>query len=225
MPRTRSSSLEHPRLKFTRPSRHMTSRPSCLMITRPPRLTTTRPPRLMTPRPPRLRLGPAIPMTRSSSLGQALQNSKFLVPVDGSQQTLFRSSPAGTHRTLVRTYFQNPASPSSNFSTLRSLWSLHPYPTHEVHAPSPPRFVVPVTLTSHTHNHSMYGFPPRAPGRQSRDSTRALTRGPSAPAAAHSYLSLASHRLGGMHDYTALAPHDYTALAPHDFTALAPHES
>jgi hypothetical protein len=38
------------------------------------------------------------------------------VPVDGSQQTLFRSSPAGTHRTLVRTYFQNPASPSSNFS-------------------------------------------------------------------------------------------------------------
>ena len=68
----------------------------------------------------------------------------------------------------------------------------------------------------------MDGFPPRAPGRQSRDSTRALTRGPSAPAAAHSYLSLASHRLGGMHDYTALAPHDYTALAPHDFTALAP---
>ena len=116
MPRTRSSSLEHPHLKFTRPSRHMTSRPSCLMITRPPRLTTTRPPRLMTPRPPRLRLGPAIPMTRSSSLGQALQNSKFLVPVDGSQQTLFRSSPAGTHRTFVRTYFQNPASPSSNFS-------------------------------------------------------------------------------------------------------------
>ena len=42
--------------------------------------------------------------------------AKFLVPVDGSQQTLFRSSPAGTHRTLVRTYFQNPASPSSNFS-------------------------------------------------------------------------------------------------------------
>ena len=115
-----------------------------------PRLTTTRPPRLMTPRPPRLRLGPAIPMTRSSSLGQALQNSKFLVPVDGSQQTLFRSSPAGTHRTLVRTYFQNPASPSSNFSTLRSLWSLHPFPTHDVHAPSPPRLVVPVTLTSHT---------------------------------------------------------------------------
>ena len=150
MPRTRSSSLEHPRLKFTRPSRHMTSRPSCQMITRPPRLTTTRPPRLMTPRPPRLRLGPAIPMTRSSSLGQALQNSKFLVPVDGSQQTLFRSSPAGTHRTLVRTYFQNPASPSSNFSTLRSLWSLHPFPTHDVHAPSPPRLVVPVTLTSHT---------------------------------------------------------------------------
>ena len=119
MPRTRSSSLEHPHLKFTRPSRHMTSRPSCLMITRPPRLTTTRPPRLMTPRPPRLRLGPAIPMTRSSSLGQALQNSKFLVPVDGSQQTLFRSSPAGTHRTLVRTYFQNPASPSSNFSKMQ----------------------------------------------------------------------------------------------------------
>ena len=180
------------------------------------RLMTTRPPRLMTARPPRPCLGPAIPMTRSSSLGQALQNSKFLVPDDGSQQTLFRLSPAGTHRTLVRTYFQNPASPSSNFSTLRSLWSLHPYPTHDVHAPSPPRLVVPVTLTSHTHNHSIYGFPPRAPGRQSRDSTRALTRGPSAPAAAHSYLSLASHRLGGMHDYTALAPHDFTALAPHE---------
>jgi hypothetical protein len=120
MPRTRSSSLEHPRLKFTRPSRHITSRPS--------RLMTTRPPRLMTARPPRLRLGPAIPMTRSSSLGQALQNSKFLVPVDGSQQTLFRSSPAGTHRTLVRTYFQNPANPSPNFSkcsrtSTTSIWT------------------------------------------------------------------------------------------------------
>ena len=157
MPRTRSSSLEHPRLKFTRPSRHMTSRPSRLMTTRPPRLTTTRPPRLMTARPPRLRLGPAIPMTRSSSLGQALQNSKFLVPVDGSQQTLFRSSPAGTHRTLFQTYFQNLRALRQflNPVTLRSLWSLHPYPTHDVHAPSPPRFVVPVTLTSHTHNHSM----------------------------------------------------------------------
>ena len=35
MPRTRSSSLEHSRLKTTRPSRHMISRPSRLMTTRP----------------------------------------------------------------------------------------------------------------------------------------------------------------------------------------------
>jgi hypothetical protein len=57
MPRTRSSSLEIFTLSMgpddmtSRPSRHM----------------TTRPPRLMTARPSRLRLGPAMPITRSSS--------------------------------------------------------------------------------------------------------------------------------------------------------------
>ena len=122
------------------------------------------------------------------------KNSKFLVPVDGSQQNFERSSPAGTHRTFFWIHFQNPVSPTSISQPFAPFLSLHPYPTHDVHAPSPPRLVVPVKLTPHTHNHSTistYGFPPRAPGRQSRDSTRALTRGPSAPAAAH---STASHR-------------------------------
>jgi hypothetical protein len=105
MPRTRSSSLEIFTLS-TGPD-DMTSRPS--------RLKTTRPPRLMTARASRLRLGPAMPITRSSSSEQPgkSKNSKFLVPVDGSQQNSVRSSLAGTHRAFFRIYFQIPATPSS----------------------------------------------------------------------------------------------------------------
>ena len=83
VPRTRSSSLEHSRLKTTRPSRHMISRPS--------RLMTTRPPRLMTARPSRLRLGPAMPMTRSSSLEHVPGHPKIAYsscPSTGPSKTL-----------------------------------------------------------------------------------------------------------------------------------------
>jgi hypothetical protein len=127
-----------------------------------------------------------------------------------------------------------PSDPFANFSTLRSLWLLHPYPTHDVHAPSPPRLIVPVTLTSHTHNHSTistYGFPPRAPGRQSRDSTRALTRGPSAPAAAHSVPCLVTNTpLSAVHPprYSCLTKSEWPgapSACGHVTLALAPHDS
>ncbi len=75
MPRTRSSRLDHSLLKTTWPSRHMISRPS--------RPTTTRPPRLMTARPSRLRLGPAIPITRSSRPAMPITRSSSLKHLPG----------------------------------------------------------------------------------------------------------------------------------------------
>ena len=84
MPRTRSSSLEiftlsmGPNDMTLRPSRHM----------------TTRPPRLMTARPSRLQLGPAMPITRSSSFkfGIPGQNPKIAnssCPSTGLSKTLY----------------------------------------------------------------------------------------------------------------------------------------
>jgi hypothetical protein len=115
MPRTRSSSLEIFTLSMgpddmtSRTSRHM----------------TTRPPRLMTARPSRLRLGPAMPITRSSS---------FQVGIPGQNPKIANSSCPSTG--LSKTSYVHPLlariGPSFGFTTrtqrpLRQFLKMHPH--------------------------------------------------------------------------------------------------